>query len=57
MDTAHNYLHEQKFWITPEPRDLEKEYLGDYNAAYEKKREEVLEKFRDWVKLFKLKRG
>lgn len=50
VDTAHGYLHEQRFWISPKPKKLE---IEDYNHAFDLKLEEVLINCERWVKLFK----
>lgn len=52
-DTAHGYLHEQRFWLSPKPRKLD---LPNYNVAFVKLRNEVLENFPQWVMLFEEKK-
>lgn len=49
VDTKHKYLHEQKFWISPKPKELDM----DYNAAFVEKKKEVFENYERWIKLFK----
>jgi len=53
VDTKHKYLHEQRFWISPEPKELD--YVN-YNVAFKDKKEEVLKNYEKWVKCFKAKR-
>lgn len=55
-DTAHGYLHEQRFWLSPKPRRLDMPDMPDYNIAFVKLRDEVLENFERWVRLFEEKR-
>ena len=54
VDTKHKYLHEQRFWVSPEPKELD--YVN-YNAAFKDKKEEVLKNYKKWVKWFKEKRN
>lgn len=54
VDTAHGYLHEQRFWRSPRPKSLENLY-PDYNTAFNQKKKEVMENFKRWIKLFKKK--
>ncbi|MBI2084832.1 MAG: hypothetical protein HYT70_04470 [Candidatus Aenigmarchaeota archaeon] len=49
VDTKHEYLHEQRFWISPKPKALE----TDYNSAFVEKKKEVFENYERWIKLFK----
>lgn len=48
VDTKHGYLHEQRFWISPKPEALDL----DYNTAFVEKKNEVLENFTRWIRLF-----
>ncbi len=48
VDTKHGHLHEQRFWISPKPKALDL----DYNTAFVKKKNEVIENFSRWAKLF-----
>ena len=55
VDTAHQGLHEQKFWISPKPKYIEKRRKENYDSDYSQKKKEVLENFEKWVKLYKNK--
>lgn len=55
VDTAHKGLHEQRFWISPKPKYLEKKRKENYNSEYNQKKKEVLENFERWIKLYKNK--
>ena len=50
VDTKHKHLHEQRFWISPELKRLDH---GDYNVAFNSKKEEVYRNYRKWVKYFR----
>lgn len=52
-DTAHGYLHEQRFWLSHKPRRLD---MPDYNIAFARLKDDVLENFERWVRLFEEKR-
>ncbi len=49
VDTKHEYLHEQRFWISPKPKPLNM----DYNVAFVEKKKEVFKNYERWIKLFK----
>ena len=49
VDTKHEYLHEQRFWVSGKPKPLDM----NYNTAFVKKKNEVFENYARWVKLFK----
>lgn len=51
-DTAHGYLHEQRFWISPKPKSLEL-FDSDFNTAFIEKKREVFENYERWLRLFK----
>lgn len=55
VDTAHQGLHEQKFWISPKPKYLEKERKDNYNDEFNRRKKEILENFGRWAKLYKRK--
>ena len=57
VDTAHERLHTQKFWISPEPAWLEDEGKGDYLQDFLYWKKEVLENFERWIELFRKKKG
>lgn len=49
VDTKHGYLHEQRFWISPKPKELDM----DNNVAFVEKKKEVFANYERWIKLFK----
>jgi len=48
VDTKHVHLHEQKFWISEKPMDLEDDY-SSYKKAFLTKKEEVRKNYKKWV--------
>jgi hypothetical protein len=57
VDTAHGYLHVQKFWISDKPEKLQtkkkKDYVGDFGYW----KDEVVKNYRSYVDQWKKKRG
>ena len=49
VDTKHGHLHEQKFWVSEKPMDLESDY-SSYTKAFLVKKEEVRNNYKKWVK-------
>lgn len=49
VDTAHGYLHEQKFWRSSKPKKLG----GDYNAVFKEKKGEVIKNYKKYIKYYK----
>lgn len=49
VDTKHEYLHEQRFWISGKPKPLDM----NYDVAFVKKKDEMFKNYARWVKLFK----
>lgn len=56
VDTAHRGLHEMRFWISPEPKYLEKNKKKNYKNDFDEWVKTVDESFRIWVKTYKEKR-
>lgn len=56
VDTAHGYLHEQKYWISPDPIPI-MGFVGDlnYNATFYVL--EIKKNFEKYKKYFLQKRG
>lgn len=54
VDTAHGYLHEQRFWVSPRPKRLDQ---TDYNTAFVQKKEQVITNMKRWVELYKKVKG
>lgn len=52
-DTAHGYLHEQKFWISPEPKEVN---VVDLSRTFERKLDQVRERADQYVRLYKEKK-
>lgn len=57
VDTAHDGLHEQKFWISDAPVYFEKNRREDHNQEFSEAKKKVLENFKKWIELYKNKRG
>ncbi len=57
VDTAHEGLHEMKFWISSEPKYLEKTKKEDYTHDLNQWVQIVDENFRTWVKTYKERKG
>lgn len=53
VDTAHGYLHEQKFWISPKPRRID---ATDLKIVLEQKKKQLKENYLKWIELFKKKK-
>lgn len=52
-DTAHDFLHEQKFWRSSKLKRLK----GDYNTVFNEKRKEISKKYRKYINWFKEAKG
>lgn len=56
VDTAHGYLHEQKYWISPEPMPI-RTFIGDLNYNVTFFVLEIKKNFEKYKKYFLQKRG
>lgn len=53
VDTAHGYLHEQRFWQSPEPIPIPEERFTSYSHAFLYHRKEVACNFVRWAELYR----
>ncbi len=53
VDTAHGYLHEQRFWRSNEPTPIPEERFASYSHAFLYYRKEVARNFITWSELYK----
>jgi hypothetical protein len=56
IDTAHKGLHMMKFWVSPEPKYLERAKKGEYNHEFNEWKKDVLKNYKRWVDLYKRSR-
>lgn len=55
VDTAHGYLHEQRFWISPEPLPITQQ--GPLQCVFESYMEQIRENFEQYRKYYMEKVG
>jgi hypothetical protein len=55
VDTAHEYLHEQRFWISPEPIPLTQQ--GPLQYVFEFYMEQIRNNFERYRKYYMEKKG
>lgn len=56
VDTAHGYLHEQRFWESPKPLEVDRVWFRNYSEAFNYYRKEVARNCLRWAKLYVLKK-
>lgn len=57
VDTAHGYLHVQKFWISGKPEKLQEKRKKDYKGDFGNWKDKVLKNYEEYIKLYKKKFG
>lgn len=57
VDTAHGYLHVQKFWISDKPEKLQDKRKKDYKGDFGSWKDKVLKNYEEYIKLYKKKFG
>ena len=57
VDTAHGYLHVQKFWISDKPEKLQDKRKKDYKGDFGNWKDKVLKNCEGYVRLYKDKFG
>lgn len=57
VDTAHGYLHVQKFWISGMPEKLQDRRKKDYKGDFGSWKDKVLKNYEEYVNAYKNKFG
>lgn len=57
VDTAHGYLHQQRFWVSDKPEKLQDKRKKDYKGDFGSWKDKVLKNYEEYVRLYKHKFG
>lgn len=55
VDTAHGYLHQQRFWISDKPEKLQSEKKKDYKGDLGNWKDKVIKNYKEYVELYRKK--